>query len=405
MPPGRSRRPVVNRSMLLMVCGLTLLVTMGISSLLPSLPLLAAHFGVPPEESWKIISAFALPGLVFVPLVGMWADRYGRKHVLVPALFVFAVGGICCMFARSFAELLVFRALQGAGSAPLGLLYTTIIADTWQGELRLKAMSYSAVSLGLGTAAGPALGGALAMLDWRLPFLLPLLALPVAALALRLPLMRPKTRTPLRTYISETLNCARQKQTMVLLGLTLLTFIMLSGPIITCFPLLASAKFQASTLESGLIIAVSSLASGLSASILPRLYRFLSSRALFMTSCLLYTLALCAIPLTSSLWWLPASITIYGFAQGLNIPVVSTLLTGQVPEERRASIMAANAVLLRLGQNIGPALFGALAGFAGAAGAIAAGTTLALGMAALVVMNPLPSLRRSEEQAIQTFEP
>ena len=389
----------MNRSVLVMVYGITLLVTMGVSSLLPSMPQLAAHFGVPVEESWKIIAAFALPGLVCVPLVGVWADRHGRKHVLVPALFLFALGGVCCMFARTFTELLMFRALQGVGSAPLGLLYTTIIADTWQGEQRLRAMSYSAVSLGLGTAAGPAIGGALAMFDWRLPFLLPLLALPVAALAIRLPLLRPKTRVSFRAYVSGALNCARQRQTLVLLSLTLLTFIMLSGPIITCFPILANALFQASTLESGLIIASSSLASGLAASLLPLLHRSLSSRALLASSCVLYATALCAIALIPKLWWLAAPIMVYGLAQGLNIPVVSTLLTGQVPEGQRAAIMAANAVRLRLGQNIGPALFGILAGRIGPAWAIASGTVLAIGMAVLIAGTPLPPLRRQEETA------
>lgn len=382
----------MNRSILLVVCGITVLVTMGVSSLLPSLPLLAAHFGVPVEESWKIIAAFALPGLVFVPIVGVWADRYGRKQVLVPALCLFAFGGVCCMFARDFPELLMFRFLQGMGSAPLGLLYTTIVADTWRGDQRLKAMSYAAISLGLGTAASPAIGGALAMSDWRLPFLLSLLALPVAVLAARLPLAQPAMRSSLQAYISKSLRCIQQKQTQVLLCLTLLTFIMLSGPIITCFPILASKKFHASTLESGLIISCSSLASGLAASLLPLLYRHLSSRALLMSSCLCYGIALCAISLIPTLWWLPAPILLYGLGQGLNVPIVSTLLTGQAPDEQRAAIMAANAVLLRLGQNIGPALFGALAGLIGSPGAIASGALLAIGMAILIGANPLPSL-------------
>lgn len=386
----------MNRPMLALVCGLTLLTTMGISSLLPSLPLLAAHFGAPPEESWKIIFAFALPGLLCVPLVGVWADRYGRKRVLVPALLLFAFGGLCCMFARSFSELLFFRAIQGVGSAPLGLLYATIIADTWQGEQRLKVMSRSAMFLGLGTAAGPALGGALSLLHWNLPFLLCLPALAVAALALRLPLLRPEKCASFRAYAGEACACARQKQTLVLLALTLLTFTMLSGPIITAFPLLANQKFQASTLESGLIIAVSSLASGLAALLLPRLYRSASTRALLLASCALYAAALCSLAGTSALWLLPLPITVYGFAQGLNIPLVSTLLTGQASDDQRAALMAANAVLLRLGQNIGPLLFGALTGLIGPAGAIASGTALAALMAALVAVTTLPRLRQQE---------
>ena len=384
----------MNRSMLLVVCGLTLLMTMGISTLLPLLPFLASHFGTSPDDSWKIIVAMALPGLICIPFVGVWADRHGRKQVLVPSLILFAAGGFCCMFAQSFTQLLVFRVIQGMGSAPMGLLYSTIIADTWQDEQRVKAMSHCSVCLGLGTAAGPVIGGALAVLDWRLPFALPLLALPLAALALRLPLARPENSGSFRAYMQSAISCARQRQTLALLGLTLLTFIMLSGPIITCFPLLADKLFNASPLESGLIISASSLATGLTAWLLPRLSRRFSTRPLLLTSCALYAVALWGIALTTNLWWLAAPIIIYGFAQGLNIPMVSTLLTGQAPDGQRAALMAANAILLRLGQNAGPAVFGLLAGNIGPDKAIAAGTILVLGMAALVLTTPLPELQQ-----------
>ena len=382
----------MNRRTLGVVFGITLMVTMGISSLIPSLPQLALHFGFSVESSWRIIAAFALPGLVCIPFVGVLADRYGRKKVLIPALALFALGGFGCMFARTFPELLVYRMIQGTGSAPLGLLYNTIIADTWQGEERVKAMSWNSMVLGFGTAASPALGGALAMLHWKLPFALPLLALPVAWAAASLPLMTPTVKTSLREYARSTLACATERQTLVLLGLTLLTFIMLSGPIITCFPMLAELVFRATPLESGLIIAMASMASGIAATQLPRLYRKFSSRALLLMSMGLYGLAFCSIAVTPSLWLLILPVMIYGFAQGMNIPLVSTLLTGQAPDEQRGALMAANAVLLRLGQNIGPAVFGTVAGFAGPASAIACGTVVAAAMAVLVSAAPLPQV-------------
>jgi MFS family permease len=376
--------------MLLMIFGLVLLVTMGISSLIPVLPLLAAAFGLPPEDAFGVIVAFALPGLVCAPFVGVWADRYGRKAVLVPALALFALGGLACLLVQSYEQLLFCRLLQGAGSAPLGLLYPTIIADTWQGEERVKAMSYAATMLGLGTAVGPALGGALAMLHWRLPFLLPLLALPVLCLALRLPLTRPGVATSLAVYLRDVATLARKPQTLLLLALTLLTFIMLSGPIITCFPLLAESRFQAAPQQTGLIIAAASLAAGLSATRLPWLYRRASRRALLLAAFALYALSFWLMGAAPGLWWLLGPVLLYGLGQGLNIPLVSLLLAGQAPEDRRAALMAANAVLLRFGQCIGPALFGALAGLLGPAWAIRAGCLIALGMAALVLVRGLP---------------
>lgn len=379
------------------VFGMALLVTMGISSIIPALPLMSKFYGIPLEQSWRIIASFALPGLICIPFVGVWADRYGRKRVLLPALALFIFGGLGCMFARTYLELLFWRMIQGAGSAPLGLLYPTIIADTWQGSERVRIMSLTAMVLGLGTALSPALGGALAMLHWKLPFILPILGLPVAFMAVRIPLMRPGNREPFLRYVKNLIRTARRKQTIILLGLTLLTFIMLSGPIITCFPILAESVFQATPLESGLILASASLASGLAATRLPKLYSLFSCRALLLTSFALYSIAFCSIPLAPFLWALLLPIFIYGIAQGMNIPLVSLLLTEQAPDEQRAALMAANAVLLRLGQNIGPAVFGTLAGIIGPGAAIMAGTPVALAMSLLVLQKSFPSSNLSQD--------
>ncbi len=387
----------MKRLTLFTVFSITLLNTMGIASLVPLLPLLAKTFNIPLESSWRIIASFALPGLICIPFVGIWADRFGRKKVLVPALLLFAVGGVCCLFSRTYLELLFWRMVQGIGSAPLGLLYPTIIADTWQGVERIKAMSQNAIVLGLGTAVSPALGGALAMLDWRLPFLLPLLALPVACIAMRLPLMKPSVQMPFGEYLAKLLQTTREKQTLTLLGLTLCTFIMLSGPIITCFPLLAETLFQATPLESGLIIASASFASGLAATRLPQLYRRFSSRNLFLAAVILYAVSFYTIGFAPALWLLLPPVFIYGLAQGLNIPLVSILLTNQAPDEQRAALMAANAILLRLGQNIGPAVFGTLASLTNPGDAIRAGVVLAVCMATLVLNTKLPSVRSAEE--------
>lgn len=381
----------MKRATLITVFGMALLITMGISSLIPMLPLLASTFDIPLESSWRIIASFAFPGLVLIPFVGVWADRYGRKKVLIPALVLFIIGGVGCAFAQSYTQLLLCRVIQGAGSSPMGLLYPTIIADTWQGEERVKAMSYTSMVLGIGTAVSPALGGALAMFDWRYPFLLPLLALPVLALALRLELMTPGLKTPFTEYVKNVVRTAASRQTLVLLGLTLLTFIMLSGPIITCFPLLAESFFKATPWESGMIIACASLASGIMAVKLPALYGMFSTRTLLLASLCMYSLAFFFIPFAPRLWWLLPPIFLYGLAQGVNIPLVSILLAGQAPDEQRAALMAGNAILLRLGQNIGPALFGTLAGVFGPGGAIRAGIAVALAMGVLVLSTRLPS--------------
>jgi len=397
--------PSSNTAMRVLVTGITLLATMGISSLLPALPLLADEFGVPLESTWRVIAAFALPGLICLPIIGVLADRIGRKRVLLPALALFLMGGVACAFAQTYAQLLIFRFVQGVGGSAFSLMYTTLIADTWQGEERLFMMSRNAMIVGFGTAASPAVGGALAMLDWRLVFLLPLAALPLMFLACRLPLLNPGRSVSFRAYAEACLSRARDRQTLVLLSLTLLTFIMLSGPLITCFPMLAEQKFKATPLESGLILAVASLAAGLAALGLPRLYRSYSARSLLLTAMALYIVGFICISLAPVLWLLAPAVLIYGLAQGLNIPLVSTLLVGQARDDQRASLMALNGILLRLGQNIGPVVFGTLAGWVGPAWAIVAGGIPALIMAGLAAVATLPALSYAIEEDAERHPP
>lgn len=114
---------------LLLVFGITLMVVMGVSSIMPILPDLARTFDMPMSSVGMVFMAFTLPGVVLTPLGGILADRIGRKKVLIPSLLLFAAGGVACAFAPSLPVLLACRFVQGIGAAPLGVLYTTIIGD------------------------------------------------------------------------------------------------------------------------------------------------------------------------------------------------------------------------------------------------------------------------------------
>lgn len=85
--------------------------------------------GVNQEDAAWLISAFTIPGLLFTPLVGLLSDRYGRRRVLIPCLFLFGAAGGACFFASGFGALVTLRFLQGIGSAPLNVLNAALIGD------------------------------------------------------------------------------------------------------------------------------------------------------------------------------------------------------------------------------------------------------------------------------------
>lgn len=374
----RAPEPEKGRRILLLAFGSTICMVMGVNTVMPMVPMLARTFNVSQTSASLLITCFTLPGILFTLPAGILADRYGRRAVLVPALALFALAGAGCAFAPDFGTLLALRFLQGVGAAPLGVLNTTIIADAWSGRSLARLIGYNMTVLSVCTAAYPSLSGLLAHFDWRWPFLLSLLALPMAGLAARTPLGCPGTSGSFRQYLHNMLHTFENREILTLLGLTVLTFLLLYGPIITCFPVLADNRFAASPAVIGACLIFSSLGTGLAASQLGRLTARFGSRALFLAAAPLYVAALLLIPIMPTIWMLLPPIFLYGLAQGLNVPNVQTRLLQAAPPERRAVVMSMNGMLLRLGQTLGPVGFSVVMAHAGVPAGFYAGMVLVL---------------------------
>lgn len=370
----------ITRHTRMLVTGTAFLSTMGISSILPVLPVMAERFAIPLESTGLIIAVFVVPALLLIPVTGVMADRMGRKAILFPSLLLFGIGGMGCFFASTYAGLLWCRFVQGIGAASLGTMCSTITADTWEGSERARMMGINGLMLGLGTAFSPALGGILGMLGWNAPFLLALLALPLAWFSWDIPLLRPEYSSSLKDYFKTSWQYVKQPTTRLLLLLGFCTFIILSGPIVVCFPLFAKEAFAATPLHIGIIMASASFVSGLMASQLARLYGRFSPRSLLMVSQGFYLLSMLTMPLVTGLWWLIGPILFYGLGQGLNIPLMTTLMTGVAPDGQRGALMATSAMSQRFAQGIGPMFFSGLAGIMGPENAIFAGALFALFM-------------------------
>ncbi len=355
----QSSSPEQKKTMFLALAATSCMV-LGVSSIMPLLPYLAKLYGVSTMQISLIITAFTLPGIFFAPIAGVLADRHGRKAVMVPSFILFSLAGGACAFAPDFTWLVALRFLQGIGAAPLGVLNTAIIADAYEGQALSRMIGYNMSLLSVCTALYPALGGFLGTANEHLPFLLPILFLPGAWLALRTPLMKPCHDSSLRQYFAELYTTMHSPIILSLLVMTFLTFFMLYGPIITGFPLLADRKFQASPATVGSIMVLFSIGSGIVSSQLGNLTPRFSTRSLFVASQCLYVVALLLIPFMPSLTWIIPATLLYGCAQGLNIPSIQAMLMKAAESGQRASIMAANGMLLRMGQTLAPLVFSAL---------------------------------------------
>ena len=344
---------------LLIVFGVTLMAVMGVASISPAFPKIQRELGITPNQVGLLITFFTLPGALLTPIVGVMADRYGRKKILVPSLFLFAIAGTACTFVKDFNLLLWMRAVQGIGAAALGSINSTIIGDLYEGKRRVQAMGLNASVLSIGVASYPSIGGALAMIGWNYPFLLSALALPVGIFALTL-LKNPEPRNSqtIKEYLSGTWSHLRNMRIAALFSAGMISFIIMYGAYLTYFTILMDDKFNASSLTIGIIMSVASLSNAATASQLGRIHRWLSMTTILKISFSVYALSMLLVPFMSNLWFLLIPAILSGMANGATLPSIQTSVAEIAPLEYRGAIMSLNNMMLRLGQTLGPPIIG-----------------------------------------------
>jgi EmrB/QacA subfamily drug resistance transporter len=129
-------------------------------------------------QQW-VVEAYMLTLVSLLLVGGSLGDLYGRRRLFVIGLVGFGATSILCAIAPSEQTLVGARALQGIAGALLVPGSLAILAATFEGEARGRAVGLWTAWAGISTLIGPAGGGLLVELDWRWIFWvnIPLIAL------------------------------------------------------------------------------------------------------------------------------------------------------------------------------------------------------------------------------------
>ncbi|MFZ2491574.1 MAG: MFS transporter [Thermoanaerobaculia bacterium] len=169
----RVRLPDVgpHRDTLLVLTAQVFIIMLGLGLATPILPLYAQSFGLSAAAVGSLITVFGVARILINIPAGHWTERFGRRKLLIFGPVITAAGSFGFAFATSFAQLLLWRVLQGVGSAVLTTAAMVVLADLSGPGNRGRIMSLYQGSLLLGAGAGPALGGVIAgAWGFRAPF-------------------------------------------------------------------------------------------------------------------------------------------------------------------------------------------------------------------------------------------
>ena len=339
---------------------ITAMISIGVSSVAPALPLMGRYFAIDAITVSLVITAFTLPGLLFLPLVGYLADNYGRKIIVIPCLLGFALAGAGSALAPNFEVLLLCRALQGLFAAPFGMLCTTLLADFFQGPKLVKTVGLNGLIMNVSLAVTPAVGGLLAILNWRVVFILPLFALIPWLISLRLPMEKPASASKVGDYFKGIFKVLYNPKTIMLLSLGFFNLFMVFGPILSSYSGYADAKFGSPSDIIGYILASSSVTAAMTSIWAGIQLATRSPRQLLFIGQTMYAIALFLVPFMPGQWWLLLPVMLFGAGNGMCATTVVSTIIQQAPRESRGSLMSIYGISLCAAQTFGPFFCGVI---------------------------------------------
>lgn len=131
-------------------------------------PAVSVTFGTDISTVLWMQVAYWVTAVGLLMTLGWVGDVYGRRRIYTAGMAVFAVGMLLCSISFAIWQLILYRIIQGIGSAMVLSNVNALITEQFPIKDRGKALGVSGAVVGLGLTTGPFVGGFLIdLLDWR----------------------------------------------------------------------------------------------------------------------------------------------------------------------------------------------------------------------------------------------
>ncbi|MHB8757148.1 MAG: MFS transporter, partial [Bacillota bacterium] len=312
-----------------------------------------------------------VPAGIVIPFTGYLSDRIGRKKIIVPALFTYALGGFIAggaalIFKESaYGAILAGRIVQGIGAGGTYQLAMALTGDIFTSKERTKALGALEASNGLGKVISPVAGAAVALITWFTPFFVYAVAAVPAALAVWFVVREPSKKKAQQISAAkyfQGLGTVLKKKGWSLAACFLagmLVLFLLFG-VLSHFSDVFEERYNLKGVVKGLVIAIPVLALAITSYLSGTfLQKQLTKR---LKTAVIVGLILTGISMTLVAFLMKpvpviAVLALMGVGGGLVLPAVNTMVTSSTNHEKRGIVTAIYGTVRFFGVAIGPPAF------------------------------------------------
>jgi MFS family permease len=304
-----------------------------------------------------VLTAPSLCVAIAAPFAGLLVDRIGRKPLLAVALMVYGLAGSSGLWLNSLGLILLGRALLGLSVAGIMTTVTTLIADYYIGATRTHFLGLQAAAMAFGGVIFLSLGGFLADVGWRMPFLIYFVALGLLPFVL---LLLPEPNSASQVSLSR--SSASDEPLRLPLRWLILTYAIALITQVVFYMIPVQLPFYLRTLtnatasQSGLAIALSTLFAGMSSLSYQRVKARLSFIRIYEIAFVSIGVGYGLISFATGYVMVLMGLAIAGFGLGLITPNMNLCLTSITPTSLRGRAIGGLTTCFFLGQFLSPLL-------------------------------------------------
>ncbi len=364
-----TQNPKKARNIVILLAASVALMMTGYGIIMPVMAKRLGEFGGGVEALGYMTMAFAVGQFLLSPFMGSFADRYGRKPLIIVALVGEVIANLLFLMTSSVELYVGIRFFQGAISAGLLPASMGVVADIAPEDKRAQWIGMVMGSYGLGFIFGPGFGGLLYdTLGFAAPFGVSA-GLGVVALIFAL-IMLPETRpAAVRKAQAQAVvkSDKNRRETLVaslprplylfgaLLALDFMAIFVFAfiEPQLSFF-IYNELKF--STTQFGIIVSGYGLAMAFGQMTLARYSDRFGRKPMIAIGFLVNAVFYFSLTIVTEFWLLFGLALLAGLGNALIIPALSAYYLDITAEQHRSRIMGIKESVAALGGAIGPLL-------------------------------------------------